>query len=153
MVESAENPAQLWSWRGNELFGEDGQSLALVRSDVIYFGDQRLLVESVAGPIQFRARATTGEGEVFTLLQSGFTVQTLSADCAGRSYQLRRSSVWRKERNIIGETGTVATVRPLISGRVDMLHGPAWEELPLADAVFLSWGCVLVDSPVRRPRV
>mgnify|MGYP001033613447 FL=1 len=140
-----------WCWEGNELLDARGELIASVRSDVIYFRSQRLLVESEPGPIQFRARATIGDGRVFTLTQNGFTVGTLHADCAGRQYVLRRTSVWRKERTIHDATGSVvARVRPLISGRVEF-HPTG--DLPELDAVFLSWGCVLVDSPVRRPRV
>ncbi|MDO5513257.1 hypothetical protein [Corynebacterium sp.] len=143
-----------WFWEGNELFDARRELLATVRSDVILFGDDRLLVESEPGPIQFRARATTGDGRVFTLAQNGFTVSILHADCAGREYTLRRSSIWRKERAIYNAWGEiVARVRPLISGRVELHAGPTADELPPIDAVFLSWGCVLVDSPVRRPRV
>jgi len=57
-------------------------------------------------------------------------------------------------RHILDADGDiVAHIRPLISGRVEMHPGAAWSDLPLIDAVFLSWGCVLVDSPVRRPRM
>lgn len=45
-------------------------------------------------------------------------------------------------------------MRPMTSGRVEFQVGTAGEDkLPFVDAVFLSWGCVLVDSAVRRPRV
>lgn len=149
-----ERPVGPWFWEGNELFDAHRELIATVRSDVIFFRSERLLVESEPGPIQFRARATTGDGRVFTLAQNGFTVGTLHADCAGRAYVLRRTSVWRKERNIYDAAGgVVARVRPLISGRVELHAGPTHEDLPPIDAVFLSWGCVLVDSPVRRPRV
>ncbi|MFC6145629.1 hypothetical protein [Corynebacterium nasicanis] len=143
-----------WCWEGNELFDAHRELIATVRSDVIFFRAERLLVESEPGPIQFRARATIGDGRVFTLAQNGFTVGTLHADCAGREYVLRRTSLWRKERHIHDARGRVmARVRPLISGRVELHAGPGYESLPPIDAVFLSWGCVLVDSPVRRPRV
>ena len=149
-----ERPVGPWFWEGNELFDAHRTPIAVVRSDVIFFGAERLLVEYEPGPIQFRARATTGDGRVFTLTQGGFTVGTLHADCAGRAYELRRTSIWRKERAIVDAAGgLVARVRPLISGRVELHTGPAYDDLPPIDAVFLSWGCVLVDSPVRRPRV
>lgn len=142
-----------WTWTGNRLLDPDDRVLASVSSDVIYYGADRLLIESDPGPIRFRARATTGDGRVFTMAQAGFTVGVLEADCDGRSYQLRRTSIWRKEREIVGDNGVVAWTRPLISGRVAMYPGPARDDLPVVDAVFLSWGCVLVDSPVRHPRV
>lgn len=149
-----ERPDGPWIWEGNELFDAYRELIASVRSDVIYFGADRLLVEYEPGPIQFRARATTGDGRVFTIVQDGLTVNTLLADCAEREYVLQRSSIWRKEREILNSHGSVvARVRPLISGRVELHAGPADDALPPIDAVFLSWGCVLVDSPVRRPRV
>ncbi|RSZ62431.1 hypothetical protein EAH68_09850 [Corynebacterium hylobatis] len=151
---SEERPVGPWTWEGNELFDAHRSRLAAVRSDVIIFDSERLLIESEPGPFQFRARATTGDGRVFTLVQSRMTVSTLLADCDGRRYTLQRSSVWRKARHIIDADGDiVARVRPLISGRVEFHPGPAVADLPLVDAVFLSWGCVLVDSPVRRPRI
>lgn len=142
-----------WVWSGNELFDAHGNSLATVSSDVLYFGDERLLVESDLGPIHFRARATTGDGRVFTLSQSGFTVNQLDAKCDGRAYTLRRRSMWRKERMITDSSGAIALIRPLISGKVQVLPEPTTIEVPMVDALFLSWCCVLVDSPVRRPRI
>ncbi len=153
-MEIEERSVGPWTWEGNELLDACRNRVAAVRSDVIFLGSERLLVESDPGPIQFRARATTGDGRVFTLAQNGLTVGTLSADCDGRLYELRRTSIWRKERIILDTAGgVVARVRPLISGRVELHAGPAYDDLPPIDAVFLSWGCVLVDSPVRRPRV
>lgn len=143
-----------WVWVGNELFDTQRDIVARVRSDVIFFDSERLLIESEPGPFQFRARATTGDGRVFTLAQAGMTVAVLLADCDGRKYTLRRTSVWRKARHILDADGDiVAHVRPLISGRLEFHPGPAFADLPLIDAVFLSWCCVLVDSPVRRPRI
>lgn len=158
--EVAEEPLKIvgpWVWEGNELFDATRTVVASVRSDVIFFGPQRLLVEYEPGPIQFRARATTGDGRVFTVNQAGMTVGILNANCAGREYTLRRTSVWRKQRQIVDAGGTaIATIRPLISGRV-FVHFLGEDDgdaaLDPIDAVFLSWGCVLVDSPVRRPRV
>ena len=66
-------------------------------SDVIYIGDQEsLLIERLTRTVRFRCRGTTSGGEVFTFAQPGFTVSTLVGDCAGRSYELRRVSPWRK---------------------------------------------------------
>ncbi len=142
----------LWVWRGNELVDAHGDVIAVVRSDVIFLGQDRLLIESVPGPLHFRARATTGDGRIFTLGQNGMTVGVLNANCDGRRYELKRTSPWRKQRVIVNRAGVAATVRPLISGKVEVQSGPVDNELPLIDAVFLTWGCVLVDSPVRRPR-
>ena len=135
-----------WFWEGNELFDAHRELIATVRSDVIFFRSERLLVESEPGPIQFRARATTGDGRVFTLAQNGFTVGTLHADCAGRAYVLRRTSVWRKERNIYDAAGgVVARVRPLISGRVNSRRPHLRRSAAHRRGVPI-WGCVLVDS-------
>ncbi len=149
----SEQPRSRWLWQGNELLDARGDVIAVVRSDVIILGRERLLVESTAGPMQFRARATTGDGRIFTLGQAGMTVNTLIASCDGRDYTLRRRSLWRKERLISHAEGVTAIVRPLISGRVEVHDGPYSADMPTLDAVFLTWGCVLVDSPVRRPRV
>ncbi|WP_336884588.1 hypothetical protein [Corynebacterium renale] len=47
----------------------------------------------------------------------------------------------------------MAVVRPLISGRVEIVDQPGvTATAPFIDAVFLSWGCVLADSPLTHPR-
>ncbi|QGU01609.1 hypothetical protein CKALI_03630 [Corynebacterium kalinowskii] len=142
-----------WTWIGNELFDSPGRLLATVRSDVIDVDGDRLLIECSPGPLHFRARATSTNGEVFTVSQRGFTVSTLIASCGNASYILERTSVWRKERCIRGASGPLAYVRPMISGKVEMVGTDLADTLPDMHAVFLSWACVLVDSPVRRPRV
>ncbi|MGD7002855.1 hypothetical protein [Corynebacterium halotolerans] len=143
-----------WVWEGNQLFDQLGTMIAEVRTDVIYVGQERLLVEYSPGPFRFRARATSANGDVFTLSQAGYTVNKLEADCAGRRYVLERISMWRKERRIRTAGGKqAAVVRPMVSGKVEVSDDPADEQLPTVDAVFLTWGCVLVDSPVRRPRL
>lgn len=93
-------------------------------------------------------------GGVFTIAQAGFTVQRLQARCMEREYDLMRSSLWRKHRVISSQGVPLMVVRPLISGRVEVEKAPEAPRpiIPL-DTVFLSWGCVLVDSPVRRPRL
>ncbi|MCF4006200.1 hypothetical protein L1O03_03270 [Corynebacterium uropygiale] len=144
----------IWTWSGNDLIDQQGGIVASVISDVIYLGEERLLIESSPGPWHFRARATTGEGEVYTLIQNSLSVARLSADCVGRRYTLERTSPWRKERRILDASGApCAVVTPRVSGKVEVSDAVDYAPLPLIDAVFLSWGCVLVDSPVRRPRV
>ncbi|QMV84927.1 hypothetical protein HW450_11410 [Corynebacterium hindlerae] len=142
-----------WTWTGNELHDSTGLLLATVRSDVIDIEGDRLLIESSPGPLRFRARATSTNGDVYTVYQRGFTVSTLVANCGDTSYALERTSVWRKERVIRGARGVLAHVRPMISGKVELIGTERAEILPTVHAVFLSWACVLVDSPVRRPRV
>lgn len=145
---------ETWVWLGNELFDETGEIIADVRSDVLYVAQERLLIESTPGPMRFRCRATTSDGSVYTITQESFSVGELSARCGDRSYELKRTSPWRKERVIINGGVEVARMRPMTSGRVEFHVGTAGEEkLPFVDAVFLSWGCVLVDSAVRRPKI
>lgn len=131
-----------------------GAQLAHVLSDVIYIGDEEsLLIERLTRTVRFRCRGTTSGGEVFTFTQPGFTVSTLAGDCAGRSYELRRVSPWRKGRVIMRgdvEVGVVeAGARELC---VSLVQLPEGEGLPLIDVVFLTWCCVLVDMPQREMR-
>lgn len=145
---------ETWVWLGNELFDESGTIIADVRSDVLYVADERLLIESTPAAMRFRCRATLSGGEVYTISQSSLTVADLNAVCGARRYVLRRVSPWRKERAITNNGVEVARVRPMTSGKVEFIVGTAGDEhLPFVDAVFLSWGCVLVDSAVRRPRI
>ena len=134
--------------------GGGGAQLAHVLSDVIYIGDEEsLLIERLTRTVRFRCRGTTSGGEVFTFTQPGFTVSTLVGDCAGRSYELRRISPWRKGRVIMCgdvEVGVVeAGARELC---VSLAQLPEGEGLPLIDVVFLTWCCVLVDMPQREMR-
>lgn len=131
-----------------------GAQLAHVLSDVIYIGDEEsLLIERLTRTVRFRCRGTTSGGEVFTFTQPGFTVSTLVGDCAGRSYELRRVSPWRKGRVIMRgdvEVGIVeAEARELV---VSLARLDSGDELPLIDVVFLTWCCVLVDMPQREMR-
>ena len=145
---------ETWAWLGNELFDESGEIIADVRSDVLYVAHERLLIESTPGAMRFRCRATTSDGSVYTITQESFSVSELVARCGDRVYELRRVSPWRKERMITNGGVEVARMRPMTSGRVEFQVGTAGEEkLPFVDAVFLSWGCVLVDSAVRRPKI
>lgn len=139
-----------WVWKGTELINSHGESLAVVRSDVIHTGEERLLIESMPVPLSFTCRATTATGNVFTLVKKGFSVRNLHADCVSRHYHLQRVSPWRKERVVRSNGREVAHIHPL--------HGQELEitlvaDIPFIDAVFLSWGCVLVDVPERRTRI
>ena len=134
--------------------GGNGAQLAHVLSDVIYIGDEEsLLIERLTRTVRFRCRGTTSSGEVFTFTQPGFTVSTLVGDCAGREYELRRVSPWRKGRVIMRgdvEVGVVeAGARELCVSLMQLHEG---EGLPLIDVVFLTWCCVLVDMPQREMR-
>ena len=93
--------------------GGSGAQIAHVLSDVIYIGDEEsLLIERLTRTVRFRCRGTTSGGEVFTFTQPGFTVSTLVGDCAGRSYELRRVSPWRKGRVIMRGDVEVGVVEP-----------------------------------------
>ena len=133
---------------------DGGTQLAHVLSDVIYIGDEEsLLIERLTRTVRFRCRGTTSGGEVFTFTQPGFTVSTLMGDCAGRSYELRRVSPWRKGRVIMRgdvEVGVVEHGTQELC--VSLTQLPEGEGLPLIDVVFLTWCCVLVDMPQREMR-
>ncbi|MDU0479254.1 hypothetical protein QVA66_08385 [Staphylococcus chromogenes] len=141
-----------WTWTGNELRDELGTLIAHVRADVIIVGEERLLIESTPGTLGFRARATSKSGQVFIVHQRGLTVHRLVARCGKNSYDLQRENIWRKERVIFGARGPLVRVKPLISGKVKVVADEYVDDLPNLDAVFLSWACVLVDCPVRRPK-
>lgn len=134
--------------------GGSGEQLAHVLSDVIYIGDEEsLLIERLTRTVRFRCRGTTSGGEVFTFTQPGFTVSTLVGDCAGRSYELRRVSPWRKGRVIMRGDVEVAVVEAGANElHVSLAPLPEGEGLPLIDVVFLTWCCVLVDMPQREMR-
>ena len=134
--------------------GGSGAQLAHVLSDVIYIGDEEsLLIERLTRTVRFRCRGTTSGGEVFTFTQPGFTVSTLVGDCAGRSYELRRVSPWRKGRVIMRGDVEVGVVEAGANElHVSLAPLPEGEGLPLIDVVFLTWCCVLVDMPQREMR-
>ncbi|AIG64500.1 hypothetical protein CATYP_07775 [Corynebacterium atypicum] len=139
-----------WVWHGNELVGPVGR-LAQVRSDVVYVADERALVEYERGR-RFRMRATATSGDVFTVVQRGLTVSRLAACCQGRDYDVDRVSVWRKERRVFSHGKEVGQILPRISGKVEILGPIVAGEVPLIDAVVISWACVLVDASSRFPR-
>ena len=134
--------------------GDGGAQLAHVLSDVIYIGDEEsLLIERLTRTVRFRCRGTTSGGEVFTFTQPGFTVSTLVGDCAGRSYELRRVSPWRKGRVIMRGDVEVGIVEPGARELcVSLAQLPEGDGLLLIDVVFLTWCCVLVDMPQMEMR-
>ena len=138
--------------------GGSGAQIAHVLSDVIYIGDEEsLLIERLTRTVRFRCRGTTSGGDVFTLTQPGFTVSMLAGDCAGRAYELRRVSPWRKGRVIMRGDVEVGVVEPGVQELRVSLHSSVEGEgmadgPPLIDVVFLTWCCVLVDMPQREMR-
>lgn len=150
----SDRPGGSWVWQDNVLKDSDGHVLADMRVDVLNLGKQRMLVEVDSGVMSFRMRATHSSGAVFKMEQPHFTVQVLTANCAGRRYRLRRHSLWSKDRLIVADDGHRAVeVKPRLDGRVEVTDGPDGNILPFADVVFMSWGCVLVDSPARDTRM
>ena len=143
-----------WVWRDNNLIDSLGTQMASMRADIIHVADQNILIEALATNFHFKCRATTSDGDIFTVSQRGFTVANLDATCGDRRYTLARTSTWRKVRGITTlDGGVYAYVRPRANGQVEVHDGPLVEDIPLLDAVFLTWVCVLVDAPVRRPRI
>lgn len=144
----------VWIWRGDQLHDHRGTVIADVRTDVIRVGTERLLIEVSAGPMQFRARATTQDGRVFTMRQRGWTVDSIAANCAGAEYRLNRVRAWRKDRRITLADGRVAArTQARLNGTLEVHDGAAIDDLPRIDAVFLTWGCVLIDLPARNTRI
>lgn len=142
-----------WVWDHDDLRDSRGEVIATVRTNVLQYGDERLLIEVERSAWKVRVRATTGDGAVYTLGQQGFTVRRLTAVCDGRPYELVRDHALGKQRTISRNGTPIAVVRPTASGRVEMADLPAMEGVPWLDAVFLSWGCVLVDGGSRRDQI
>lgn len=140
------------TWVGDDFCTDDGEVLATVSADVLHIREQRLLVESSLGTTMgFRVRATATDGQVFTMRKEGFTVHRLVADCTGRHYILERTSPWRKERRVFNEQGEViAYLKALVGGQLVMKVRE--DDTPIEDIVFLSFGCLLVDIPVKNLR-
>lgn len=144
----------VWAWDGDELYDRHGVLLAYVTADVLTVGQTRLLMEHSAETMRFRMRATSPTGAFGTIRQTGMTVMNLHAFCGEREYHLKRSSYFRKDRDITLADGRVAAViRPQRNGLVEVHDGPAYGDLPVLDSVFLSWGCVLIDAPRQRTRI
>ena len=162
LLDAAPAAAGAQSCGGDSGVGDSGDAgargsdahIAHVLSDVIYIGDEEsLLIERLTRTVRFRCRGTTSGGEVFTFNQPGFTISTLVGDCAGRTYELRRVSPWRKGRVIMRDDVEVAVVEAGANElHVSLVQLPEGEGLPLIDVVFLTWCCVLVDMPQREMR-
>lgn len=140
--------SEVWRWKDNVLTDSGDHVLARVRADVISAGHQNLLIEHNIGAPRFRLRATSSKGNLYTMGQLSFTVNVLNADCDHERYKLQRVNPFRRERVISNEQGSVLRTRPRSDGSVTVTAADeSAEEIPFFDAVFLSYGCVLVDGP------
>ncbi|MBE7364236.1 hypothetical protein INS43_03420 [Corynebacterium aurimucosum] len=135
---------QRWVWRDGALVDGAGEVIARVRPT-------GLLLSATGTTIAFEhipgARSFTVRGPEFSAEQTSFTVKKLRALCQGREYLLERTNPFRRERRILALSGTTAEVaRTAPRGRdLEVAVG----ELPLPDAVFTSYCCLLLDGPTR----
>ncbi|MBI9000974.1 hypothetical protein M0E87_03625 [Corynebacterium sp. CCM 9185] len=149
---AAESPDH-WVWADGYLRDGHGDVIAMMSAGVIHTVDDRILVERSAPGLRFRCRATLSGGEVYTVLQQGLTVRRLTGYCAGTRYTLRRRSLFRTDRDIIGPTGIVASTHPDLRGALKVFDGPRHADLPMIQGIVLSWACVLVDAVEHNLRV
>ncbi|AKK11565.1 hypothetical protein [Corynebacterium uterequi] len=148
------DPPDYWVWSEGELRDSNGELIAFVKADLLTYGEHRIFLEHTTGRMRFRLRATSNDGTFARIAQPGMTINVLHAKCGDRSYTLERTHLLRKERVIRLSDGRVAaSVRPRAGGRVDVLEAAAYGEMPVLDAVFLSWACVMADVPRRTLRL
>ena len=135
---------QRWVWRDGALADGAGEVIARVRPT-------GLLLPGTGATIAFEhipgARSFTVRGPDFSAEQTSFTVKKLRAVCQGREYLLERTNPFRRERRILALSGPAAEVaRTAPRGRdLEVAVG----ELPLADAAFTSYCCLLLDGSTR----
>lgn len=149
----AAEPGGGWVWDQDDLRDSRGEVIATVRTNVLQFGEERLLIELERAPMRLRMRATAGDGAVYLLGQQGFTVRQLTAVCDGRPYSLVRDHPLGKQRTITHHGVPIAVVRPALGGKVEITDLPGMDGVPWLDAVFLSWGCAVVDGVGRREQL
>ncbi|GAB3945390.1 hypothetical protein [Corynebacterium tapiri] len=143
-----------WRWRSGELSDSAGRSIAHVSADVLVLGSTRFLLERSTSSRKFRMRATSSSGAYGFIRQDGFTVKRLSAQCAERPYRLDRPSTFHRVREIrTAGAELVATVSSQFGGTVVVEPGPAFDDVPVADVAFLTWGCALIDAPPTPTRM
>lgn len=139
---------EVWRWKDNILKDSSDQVLAHVRADVISVARHNLLIEHNIGAPRFRLRATSSKGSLYTMGQTSFTVNSLTAVCNHEDYKLQRVNPFRRERVISNNRGPVLRTRPRGDGTVTVTGASEGaEEVPFFDAIFLSYGCVLLDGP------
>ena len=135
---------QRWVWRDEALVDGAGEVIARVTPT-------GLLLPQTGTTIAFKntpgARRFTVRGADFSAEQASFTVNKLRALCQGREYLLERTNPFRRQRRILALTDTAAEVaRTTPRGRdLEVAVG----ELPLTDAVFTSYCCLLLDGSTR----
>lgn len=135
---------QRWVWRDEALVDGAGEVIARV-------SPTGLLLPGTGTTIAFDhtpgARRFTVRGPDFSAEHASFTVNKLRALCQGREYLLERTNPFRRERRILALSGTATEVaRTTPRGRgLEVAVG----ELPLTDAVFTSYCCLLLDGPTR----
>ncbi|OFP86549.1 hypothetical protein [Corynebacterium sp. HMSC059E07] len=134
---------QRWVWRDGALADGAGEVIARVRPT-------GLLLPGTGATIAFEhipgARSFTVRGPDFSAEQTSFTVKKLRAVCQGREYVLERTNPFRRERRILALADAVEVARTAPRGRdLEVAVG----ELPLADAAFTSYCCLLLDGSTR----
>lgn len=135
---------QRWVWHDGALADGAGEVIARVTP-------AGLLLPGTGATIAFEhipgARSFTVRGPDFSAEQTSFTVKKLRAVCQGREYLLERTNPFRRERRILALSGPAAEVaRTAPRGRdLEVAVG----ELPLADAAFTSYCCLLLDGSTR----
>ncbi|MFG6302028.1 hypothetical protein ACGIJE_01230 [Corynebacterium hesseae] len=134
---------QRWVWRDGALADGAGEVIARVTP-------AGLLLPGTGATIAFEhipgARSFTVRGPDFSAEQTSFTVKKLRAVCQGREYLLERTNPFRRERRILALADAIEVARTAPRGRdLEVAVG----ELPLTDAAFTSYCCLLLDGSVR----
>lgn len=134
---------QRWVWRDGALVDGAGEVIARVRPT-------GLLLPGTGATIAFEhipgARSFTVRGPDFSAEQTSFTVKKLRAVCQGREYLLERTNPFRRERRILALSDAIEVARTAPRGRdLEVAVG----ELPLTDAAFTSFCCLLLDGSTR----
>lgn len=134
---------QRWVWRDGALMDGAGEVIARVRPT-------GLLLPGTGATIAFEhipgARSFTVRGPDFSAEQTSFTVKKLRSVCQGREYLLERTNPFRRERRILALADAIEVARTAPRGHdLEVAVG----ELPLADAAFTSYCCLLLDGSTR----
>lgn len=134
---------QRWVWRDGALADGAGEVIARVTP-------AGLLLPGTGATIAFEhipgARSFTVRGPDFSAEQTSFTVKKLRAVCQGREYLLERTNPFRRERRILALADAIEVARTAPRGRdLEVAVG----ELPLTDAAFTSYCCLLLDGSTR----